>query len=60
MDFLSGLWIAGDGEDFRVFEDGGVKAGGVFGLVIEPQAGADLRLHDSSVVLGFGNGCLFS
>src|SRR6202011_1392289 len=51
VDFLSGLWIARDGDDFRVFEDGGVKAGGVFGLVVEPQARADLRGHDSSAVL---------
>jgi hypothetical protein len=43
VNFLSSLWIARDGEDFRVFKDGGVKAGGVFGLVVEPQAGTDLR-----------------
>jgi hypothetical protein len=55
VDFLSGLRIARDGDDFRVFENGGVKAGGVFGLVVEPQAGADLCGHDFSVVLGFRN-----
>ena len=53
VDFLSGLWIARDGDDFRVFEDGGVKAGGVFGLVVEPQAGADLCGHDFSGGFGF-------
>ena len=57
MDFLSGLWIARDVDDFRVFKDGGVKAGGIFGLVVEPQAGADLRGHHSSVVLGFRMDC---
>ena len=57
VDFLSGLRIARDGDDFRVFENGGVKAGGVFGLVVEPKAGADLRKHSSSVVLRFGMIC---
>jgi hypothetical protein len=49
MDFLSGLRVARDGDDFRIFEAGGVKAGGVFGLVVEPQAGADFGGHDFSV-----------
>jgi len=58
VDLLSGLRIIRGVEDFRIFEDGGVKSRGVFGLVVEPEARADLFEHDYWVVLGFDL-CLF-
>src|SRR5688500_13267026 len=38
VDFLSGLTVTRDHCDLRFFEDGRVKARGLFGFVIKPEA----------------------
>ena len=42
VDLLPRLPIARDFGDLRVLEHGAIEFGGFFGLIVEPQAGADL------------------
>lgn len=46
VDFLAGFAIKDDAVDLAGGEDAGVKAGGVFGLVVEPEAGGDFEFHE--------------
>jgi hypothetical protein len=51
VDFLSGLWIAQDGDDFRVFEDGGFRPGKL--LPKQLAAGELFRMVDSPDYSGY-------
>jgi hypothetical protein len=39
-----------DVDNLRVLENAGVKLGGVFGLMVKPQAGSDFRFHDGWLI----------
>jgi len=60
MDFLAGLAITRDFGDFRILKNPDVKPGGVFALMIEPEAGSDFGEHGIGGCGGGGDECVFT